>query len=47
MRTFRMERFADPTVDFAFKRIFGTPQYKAATIGLQHGILFPGDCALQ
>ena len=27
-------RFCDPMVDFAFKRIFGSEQYKEATIGL-------------
>ncbi len=31
--------FADPTVDFAFKRIFGTEKYKAATIGLLNSII--------
>ena len=32
-------RFADPTVDFAFKRVFGTEKYKAATIGLLNSII--------
>ena len=31
--------YADPTVDFAFKRIFGTEKYKAATIGLLNSII--------
>ena len=31
--------FADPTIDFAFKRIFGTEKYKAATIGLLNSII--------
>jgi len=31
--------FADPSVDFAFKRIFGTEKYKAATIGLLNSII--------
>ena len=31
--------FADPTVDFVFKRIFGTEKYKAATIGLLNSII--------
>ena len=31
--------FADPTVDFAFKRIFGSPQYRMATIGLLNSFL--------
>ena len=34
MENFKRGRFADPTNDFAFKRIFGTEQYKDATIGL-------------
>ena len=34
MKNFKQGRFADPTNDFAFKRIFGTEQYKDATIGL-------------
>jgi len=33
--------FADPTVDFAFKRIFGTEQYKAATIGFLNSVICP------
>lgn len=32
-------RFADPTVDFVFKRIFGSERYKAATIGLLNSII--------
>lgn len=40
MRDFLNTRFADPTVDFAFKRIFGTEQYKDATLGLLDS-LFP------
>ena len=32
-------RFADPTVDFAFKRIFGTEKYKDATINLLNGLI--------
>lgn len=39
MTNFRTARFADPTVDFAFKRIFGTEQYKAATIGLLNSLI--------
>lgn len=35
----RITKFADPTVDFAFKRIFGTEKYKAATIGLLNSII--------
>jgi predicted transposase/invertase (TIGR01784 family) len=35
----RKRVFADPTVDFAFKRIFGTEKYKAATIGLLNSII--------
>ncbi len=31
MIDFLNTRFANPTVDFAFKRIFGTEQYKKAT----------------
>lgn len=31
--------FADPTIDFAFKRIFGTEKYKAATIGLLNAFI--------
>ncbi len=31
--------YADPTVDFAFKRIFGTERFKAATIGLLNSII--------
>ena len=38
MRDFLNTRFADPTVDFAFKRIFGTEQYKKATIGLLNSL---------
>ena len=38
MRDFFNTRFADPTVDFAFKRIFGTEQYKKATIGLLNSL---------
>ena len=33
------EVFADPTVDFTFKRIFGTEKYKAATIGLLNSLI--------
>ena len=40
MINFQKTRFADPTVDFAFKRIFGTEQYKDATLGLLNS-LFP------
>ena len=32
-------RFANPTVDFAFKRIFGTEKYKDATINLLNSFL--------
>lgn len=32
-------RFVDPTIDFAFKRIFGSERYKAATIGLLNSII--------
>lgn len=32
-------RYADPTVDFAFKRIFGTEKYKQATINLLNCLL--------
>lgn len=32
-------RYADPTVDFAFKRVFGTETYKAATIGLLNAVI--------
>lgn len=32
-------KFADATVDFAFKRIFGTEKYKAATISLLNSII--------
>ena len=39
MTNFKTARFADPTVDFAFKRIFGTEQYKAATIGLLNSLI--------
>ena len=38
----RMEhytRFADPMVDWTFKRIFGTEQYKDATIGLLNSLI--------
>lgn len=38
MKDFINTRFADPTVDFAFKRIFGTEQYKKATIGLLNSL---------
>ena len=31
--------YADPTVDFAFKRIFGTERFKDATIGLLNSII--------
>lgn len=31
--------FADATVDFAFKRIFGTERFKQATIGLLNSII--------
>ncbi len=31
--------FCDPTVDFAFKRIFATEEYKAATIGLLNSFI--------
>ncbi len=31
--------YADPTIDFAFKRIFGTERFKAATIGLLNSII--------
>ena len=34
MRDFFNTSFADPTVDFAFKRIFGTEKYNDATLGL-------------
>ena len=34
--------YADPTVDFAFKRIFGTEKYKDAAIGLINSII-PGS----
>ena len=36
-------RFADPTVDFVFKRIFGSERYKAATIGLLNSIISDYD----
>lgn len=36
MKDFSNTRFADPTVDFAFKRIFGTEQYKDATFEMQN-----------
>ena len=39
MTNFKTARFADPTVDFAFKRIFGTEQYKAATVGLLNSLI--------
>ena len=32
-------RFCDPTVDWAFKRIFGSEQYKDATIGFIRSLL--------
>ncbi len=32
-------KFADPTVDYAFKRIFGTEKYKDATIQLLNSLL--------
>ena len=32
-------KFADPKVDYAFKRIFGTEKYKDATINLINTIL--------
>lgn len=31
--------YADPTIDFAFKRIFGTERFKDATIGLLNSII--------
>ena len=31
--------YADPTIDFAFKRIFGTERFKAATIGPLNSII--------
>ncbi len=31
--------YADPTVDFAFKRIFGTERFKAATVGLLNSVI--------
>ena len=37
--SFARSRFADPTVDFAFKRVFGTDRYKAATIGLLNSLI--------
>ena len=35
--TKKYPRFCDPTVDFAFHRIFGSEQYKDATIGVTGG----------
>ena len=32
-------RFADPTVDFAFKRIFGTEAYKQNTVNLLNAVI--------
>ena len=40
MRISPRQRFADPTIDFAFKRIFGTEKYKEVTLGLLNS-LFP------
>lgn len=39
LKRLREARFADPTIDFAFKRIFGSEKYKAATIGLLNSII--------
>ena len=37
--TRKYSRFCDPTVDFAFHRIFGSEQYKDATIGFVNSML--------
>ena len=37
--TRKYSRFCDPTVDFAFHRIFGSEQYKDATIGFINSML--------